>query len=268
MTDYLDPPGGWRTPSGRLQGKVAVITGSGSQNDGIGNGRAMAILFAREGAKVMVVDRRAEAAELTLEFIARSGGEAAAHAADVTDSVACDGMIGAAVERWGGLDILVNNVGIGVGRTIADVTDTEWEMQMRVNVTSMVKSSRPAIAAMRASGGGVILNTSSIASQRGRGLAPYAASKGAVEALTRAMAADHGRENIRVNAIAPGPVYTPMVYARGMSDAVRAARTKASALGFEGTPWDIGYAAVYLCSDEARWVTGVTLNVDGGVLVN
>ena len=139
---------------------------------------------------------------------------------------------------------------------------------MRVNVTTMVNASRPASAAMRESGGGVILNTSSIASQRGRGLAPYAASKGAVEALTRAMAADHGREGIRVNAVAPGPVYTPMVYARGMSDTTRQARLKATALGIEGTAWDIGYAALFLCSDEARYITGVTLNVDGGVLVN
>jgi NAD(P)-dependent dehydrogenase (short-subunit alcohol dehydrogenase family) len=159
-------------------------------------------------------------------------------------------------------------VGIGVSRTVADVSNEEWERQMRVNVTTMVNASRPAIAAMRGSGGGAILNTSSIASQRGRGLAPYAASKGAVEALTRAMAADHGREGIRVNAIAPGPVYTPMVYARGMSDAAREGRRKASALGIEGTPWDIAYAAVFLCSDEARYVTGITLNVDGGVLVN
>ena len=188
--------------------------------------------------------------------------------ADVTEPAACDAMIAAAAAHWGRLDILVNNVGIGVSRTIADVTDEEWDRQMRVNVTTMVNASRPAIAAMRESGGGVILNTSSIASQRGRGLAPYAASKGAVEALTRAMAADHGREGIRVNAIAPGPVYTPMVYARGMSDTTRQARLKATALGIEGTAWDIGYAALFLCSDEARYITGVTLNVDGGVLVN
>lgn len=268
MTEYLTPPGGWRAPSGRLAGKVAIVTGAGSQNEGVGNGRAMAVLFAREGARVLLVDRRLEAAELTRTFVAEHNGEAVPYAADVTDPTACDALVAAALERWGRLDILVNNVGIGVARTIADVSDADWDLQMRVNVTTMVNASRPAIAAMRQSGGGVILNTSSIASQRGRGLAPYAASKGAVEALTRAMAADHGREGIRVNAIAPGPAYTPMVYARGMSDAVRAARTKATALGVEGTPWDIAYAAVYLCSDEARWVTGVVLAVDGGVLVN
>lgn len=268
MTEYLVPPGGWRAVSGRLAGKVAVITGAGSQNEGVGNGRAMAVLFAREGANVLLVDRRMEAAELTRTFIQEQGADAVPYEADVTDPAACDAMIAAAAANWGRLDILVNNVGIGVSRTIADVTDEEWDRQMRVNVTTMVNASRPAIAAMRTSGGGVILNTSSIASQRGRGLAPYAASKGAVEALTRAMAADHGREGIRVNAIAPGPVYTPMVYARGMSDATRRARLKATALGIEGTAWDIGYAALFLCSDEARYITGVTLNVDGGVLVN
>jgi NAD(P)-dependent dehydrogenase (short-subunit alcohol dehydrogenase family) len=268
MMEYLTPPGGWRQASGRLAGKVAVITGAGSQNEGVGNGRAMAVLFAREGASVLLADRKLEAAELTQTFIAEHAGQAVAHEADVTEPAACDSMIQAAVERWGRLDILVNNVGIGVSRTVADVSNEEWERQMRVNVTTMVNASRPAIAAMRGSGGGAILNTSSIASQRGRGLAPYAASKGAVEALTRAMAADHGREGIRVNAIAPGPVYTPMVYARGMSDAAREGRRKASALGIEGTPWDIAYAAVFLCSDEARYVTGITLNVDGGVLVN
>ena len=268
MTEYLEPVGGFRTPSGRLAGKVAVITGAGSQNEGIGNGRAMAVLFAREGARVLLVDRRLDAAELTAGYIQQHGGEAVPYEADVTSAAACDAMVAAAVSRWGRLDVLVNNVGIGIAKTIADVSDDEWDLQMRLNVTTMVNASRPAIGAMRASGGGAILNTSSIASQRGRGLAPYAASKGSVEALTRAMASDHGREGIRVNAIAPGPVYTPMVYASGMSERRREARTKASALGFEGTPWDIAYGAVYLCSDEARWVTGITLNIDGGVLVN
>lgn len=268
MIEYLEPPGGFRPASGRMAGKVAIVTGAGSQNEGVGNGRAMSVLFAREGARVLLVDRRLDAAQLTHSFIQEHGGDAEPFACDVTDAAACDAMVAAAVARWGRLDVLVNNVGIGVSRTIADVSNEEWELQMRLNVTTMVNASRPAIRAMRGSGGGAILNTSSIASQRGRGLAPYAASKGAVEALTRAMAADHGRDGIRVNAIAPGPVYTPMVYARGMADAAREARRKASALGIEGTAWDVGYAALFLCSDEARYVTGITLNVDGGVLVN
>ena len=252
---------------GRLEGKVAVVTGAGSQNDGIGNGRAMAVLMAREGARVLLVDRRLKAAELTAKMIADDGGEAAAFEADVTDEASAAAITEAVVSRWGRLDILVNNVGIGVSRPVSEVTREQWDLQMTVNVTSMVLCSKPAIPVMAANGGGAILNISSIASRLGGGLAPYAASKGAVEALTRAMAADHGRQGIRVNAIAPGPVYTPMVSARGMPDEVRERRRKATVLGTEGSAWDVGWAAVYLCSDEARWVTGVVLPVDGGVLV-
>ncbi|GIW16967.1 MAG: dehydrogenase [Tepidiforma sp.] len=253
----------------RLAGKVAIVTGAGSQDDGIGNGRAISVLFAREGARVLLVDRRLPVAEHTARLIAAEGGAAEPFEADVTSEAACRAMVERALGRWGRLDILVNNVGIGIAKRVTEVTLEEWELQMRVNVTSMVLASKHAIPAMLASaGGGAVLNISSIASQKGRGLAPYAASKGAVEALTRAMAADHGREGIRVNAIAPGPAYTPMVAARGMPEAVREARRKSTALGLEGTAWDIAAAAVYLCSDEARWVTGVVLPVDGGVLVN
>ncbi|GIW13937.1 MAG: dehydrogenase [Tepidiforma sp.] len=253
--------------AGRLQGKVAIVTGAGSRDDGVGNGRAIAVLFAREGARVLLVDRRLSAAEVTARMVAEDGGEAESFEADVTREDHCRAMVSRAVGRWGRLDILVNNVGIGIRRRIPDIALEEWELQMRVNVTSMVLASKHAIPAMIHGGGGAILNISSIASLRGRGLAPYAASKGAVEALTRAMAADHGRDGIRVNAIAPGPAYTPMV-AAGMPDSVREARRKSTALGLEGTAWDIAAAAVYLCSDEARWVTGVVLPVDGGVLVN
>ncbi|QFG02028.1 SDR family NAD(P)-dependent oxidoreductase [Tepidiforma bonchosmolovskayae] len=255
--------------AGRLNGRVAIVTGAGSQTEGIGNGRATAVLFAREGARVLLVDRRIEAAGLTARLIADEHGDAEPFAADVTSEAACRAMVERALERWGRLDILVNNVGIGIAKRITEVTLEEWELQMRVNVTSMVLASKHAIPAMvDTAGGGSIVNVSSIASQRGRGLAPYAASKGAVEALTRAMAADHGRDGIRVNAIAPGPAYTPMVSARGMPASVREARRKSTALGIEGTAWDIAWAAVYLASDEARWVTGVVLPVDGGVLVN
>lgn len=254
--------------AGRLAGKVAIVTGAGSQNEGIGNGRAAAILFAREGARVLLVDRRIEAAQQTLAAIEAEGGSAATFQADVTASADCQAMVAEAVNRWGRLDILDNNVGIGVGQTVVDVSEADWELQMRVNVTSMMLASKHAIPAMKASGGGAIVNVSSIASLRPRGLTPYATSKGAVEALTRGMAADHGREGIRVNAIAPGPVFTPMVSVGGMPDARREARRKSSALGIEGTGWDIGYAALFLVSDEARYITGVVLAVDGGVLIN
>jgi NAD(P)-dependent dehydrogenase (short-subunit alcohol dehydrogenase family) len=170
-------------------------------------------------------------------------------------------------DRWGRLT-LDNNVGIGGAGSVVTVEEDEWDRVMRVNVKSMMLASKAAIPAMRQNGGGAIVNISSIASSRPRGLTPYATSKGAVEALTRGMAADHGREGIRVNAIAPGPVFTPMVYVPGMSDERREARRRSSALGIEGTGWDIGNAALFLGSDEARYITGVVLPVDGGVLIN
>ena len=148
-----------------------------------------------------------------------------------------------------------------------DVDEALWERVMRVNVTSMMLAAKHAIPAMIASGGGAIVNISSIAALRPRGLTPYATSKGAVEALTRGLAADHARDGIRVNCIEPGPMYTPMVYAGGMSDELRARRRKAAMLDIEGSGWDIGYASLFLVSDEARYITGVVLPVDGGVLL-
>ena len=252
----------------RLEGKVAIVTGAGSRSDGIGNGRAAAILFAREGAKVLLVDRHREAAEETLRMIRDEHGDAAAFDADVTSEEDCRRMVTAVVDRWGKLDILDNNVGIGSTGTVLDQDVATWDRILRVNVTSMMLASKHAIPAMIEGGGGSIINISSIGAWRPRGLMPYATSKGAVEALTRGLAADHGRQGIRVNCIEPGPVYTPMMYAAGrMSDEMRERRRKASVLGVEGTGWDIGYAALFLASDEARYITGVVLPVDGGVLL-
>jgi NAD(P)-dependent dehydrogenase (short-subunit alcohol dehydrogenase family) len=249
----------------RLAGKVAIVTGAGSRAEGIGNGRAAAILFAREGARVLLVDQSAEAAEATRAIIAKEGGEAAVLAADVTRADHCRGMVDEAVQRWGKLDILDNNVGIGGRATVVEADEAEWDHLMKVNVTSMMLTSKHAIPAMVRAGGGAIVNISSISALRPRGLTPYSVSKGAVIALTRAMAVDHAGDGIRVNCIAPGPVYTPMVYAGGMSEELRERRRRASPLGIEGTGWDIGYAALFLVSDEARYVTGVVLPVDGGV---
>jgi len=253
--------------SGRMDGKVAIVTGAGSSGEGIGNGRAAAILFAREGARVLLADRRIDAAVETQRIIEAEGGACAAFEADVTDEGQCDAMVAAAVERWGKLDVLQNNVGIGSRGTVLQNSAADWERVMRVNVTGMMLAARAAIPAMAAGGGGAIVNISSIAALRPRGLTPYATSKGAVEALTRGLAADHAREGIRVNCIEPGPVYTPMAYAGGMSDEIRERRRTASPLGIEGTGWDIGYASLFLASDEARYITGVVLAVDGGVLL-
>ena len=252
----------------RLEGKVAIVTGAGSRSEGIGNGRAAAVLFAREGAKVLLVDRTRDAAELTLAMIAEEGGEAAVFEADVTQDGDCAAMVAAAVERWGKLDVLQNNVGIGSAGTVVDAPLEHWDRVMRVNVTSMMLAARHTIPAMAASGGGAIVNISSIGAWKPRGLTPYATSKGAVEALTRGLAADHARDGIRVNCIEPGLMYTPMMYADGgMTDEQREARRRASVLRLEGTGWDIGYAALFLVSDEARFITGIVLPVDGGVLL-
>ena len=251
----------------RLAGKVAIVTGAGSRGEGIGNGRAAAVLFAREGARVLLADQTRKAAEETLEMIRGEKGEAEAFEADVTRSADCRAMVDDAVRRWGRLDILDNNVGIGGRSTVVEVDEAEWDHLMKVNVTSMMLTSKHAIPAMVKSGGGAIVNISSISALRPRGLTPYSVSKGAVIALTRAMAVDHAPQGIRVNCIAPGPVYTPMVYSGGMSADLRERRRQASPLGLEGTGWDIGYAALYLCSDEARYVTGVVLAVDGGVTI-
>jgi NAD(P)-dependent dehydrogenase (short-subunit alcohol dehydrogenase family) len=253
----------------RLEGKVAIVTGAGSQLDeGVGNGRAAAVLMAREGARVLLVDRKREAAEATLAMIRAEGGEAAAFEADVTLDADCRAMVEAAVGRWGRLDILDNNVGIGGPGTVVSVDEEAWDRVMRVNVKGMMLASKHAVPAMAASGGGAIVNISSIAAMRPHGLTPYATSKGAVIALTQAMAGDHARDGIRVNCVAPGPVYTPMVYAAGMSDEQRERRRNSSLLKIEGSGWDIGYAVLFLASDEARYITGVVLPVDGGVLLS
>jgi NAD(P)-dependent dehydrogenase (short-subunit alcohol dehydrogenase family) len=174
-------------------------------------------------------------------------------------------MVAAALEQFGRIDCLDNNVGIGGRGSVVDIAPENWRRVMQVNIDSMFLASRHAIPAMKeTAGGGAIVNVSSISALRPRGLTAYSTSKGAVIALTRAMAVDHGPDGIRVNCVAPGPVYTPMVYSRQMTPTAREARRKASVLGIEGTGWDIGRAVRFLLSPEARYITGQTLVVDGG----
>ena len=251
----------------RLAGKSAIITGAGSRAEGIGNGRATAILFAREGADVLLVDRDEEAVQATLDMIRAEGNDAAVAVADVTATEDCARIVADAVSRYGKLDILHNNVGIGGRGTVEQISEVEWDHVQRVNVTSMMLTCKHAIPALRQNGGGAITNVSSIAALRPRGLTAYSVSKAAVATLTQALAVDHGRDHIRANCIMPGPIYTPMVYSAGMSDELRERRKNASLLKQEGEPWDIGWAAVFLASDEAKYVTGVILPVDGGVTV-
>lgn len=263
MKSKLEVPDDWG-----LGGKVAIVTGGGAAEAGIGNGRAAAILLAKAGTRVIVVDRAAELAEQTVAMIKELGGNAIAFKADVTKSEDCAAMVEAALDRFGRLDLLDNNVGIGSRGSVVDESAETWRRVMQVNVETMFLAAKHAIPAMLRAGGGAIVNVSSISALRPRGLTAYSASKGAVIALTRAMAVDHGPAGIRVNCVAPGPVYTPMVYERGMSEAARDRRRKASVLGIEGTGWDVGLAVRFLLSDHARYITGQTLVVDGGATLS
>jgi NAD(P)-dependent dehydrogenase (short-subunit alcohol dehydrogenase family) len=263
------PPPAWEGRAGAdefgLSGKVAIVTGGGAPDDGIGNGRAAAILLARSGARVLVVDIVREAAAQTVAMIAKEGGTAAPFVADVTDEGQCKSIVDAALAQFGRLDLLDNNVGIGGRGSVVDTRVEDWRRIMQVNVDSMFLVSRFAIPAMiETAGGGAIVNVSSISALRPRGLTAYSTSKGAVIALTRAMAVDHGAQGIRVNCVAPGPIYTPRMYTGQMSAAGREARRKASVLGIEGVGWDIGHAVRFLLSEQARYITGQTLVVDGG----
>lgn len=241
------------------------MTGAGSRTAEIGNGRAAAILLARRGARVLLLDMQLEAARETERMISTGGGIALAAACDVSDAAQCRQAVATAVEAWGRLDILVNNVGIGgPAGTAVDLDVEEWDRALRVNVTSMMLMAKYAIPEMRKVGSGAIVNIASVAGLIGGTPALlYPTSKGAVVNMTRAMAAHHGVEGIRVNCVAPGMVYTPMVAGR-MTPEVREQRRKRSLLQTEGSGWDVGHAVAYLASDEARWVTGVILPVDAG----
>ena len=256
----------------RLEGRVAIVTGAGASAPGppIGIGKAMSILFAREGAKVLLVDRIIENSEDTLAAIQEEGGEASVYRADVTKAEDCRGMVEAAHERYGGLHTLVNNAAIYIPEgpgvpeaSVVDVAEEIWDRVMSVNLKGMMLASKYAIPRMIDSGGGSIINISSTGGLRGRRNAriSYSTSKGGVITLTTIMAAQHGRDKVRANCILPGAINTPMTPNEEGSQAVRY-----SPLGTVGTAWDVAWAAVFLASDEARWITGALLPVDAGIL--
>jgi len=254
----------------RLEGKVAVVTGAGAtgSDDLAGIGQATSILFARQGARVVLMDRDQRNAETTLAAVKEEGGEASVFVGDVTSNADCQDMAQAAVERYGRLDILVNNDGITGPGSVTDVAEDFWDTVMDVNLKSVMLTSKHAIPRMIESGGGSIINLSSIVGLRagsGRPSHPYAASKAGIIGLSNSMAVHYGRDNVRVNCIAPGHVHSPMV-ARHTSEEMLELRRKAGPLGIEGTAWDVAWAAVFLASDEARWISGVTLPVDAGLL--
>ncbi|MDA1280392.1 MAG: SDR family NAD(P)-dependent oxidoreductase [Chloroflexi bacterium] len=252
----------------RLANKVAIVTGAGTRSNNVsGVGVATAKIFAEQGAKVLVVDMNEAAAKTSVEVITAGGGEASFYVADVAHESGCRQIVETAVERYGKLNILMNNVGIVSGRGLAtEIDEDSWHRVLDVNLKSMVFISKYAIPAMIESGGGSIINISSVDGIRaGMGHSvSYSASKGGVIALTRTMAVDHGRDNVRVNCIAPGMIYTSMVEV--VNDHRRRLRSQIAPLGTEGTAEDVAMAAAFLASDEAKWITGVILPVDAGLM--
>jgi NAD(P)-dependent dehydrogenase (short-subunit alcohol dehydrogenase family) len=257
--------------AGRVDGKVAIVTGAGSTpGPGVGTGKASAVVLAREGAKVVLVDLFAERAEETKELIEKEGGEALVVQADATQAAECEALVRRAVETFGTVDVLVNNIGRASVGTVVDISEEDWDRAFDINLRTTFLASKYAVPVMAANGGGSIVNICSISALRGDGTAAYSAAKGAMLALTVDMAYSHGRDGIRVNAIAPGHITTPMVHSVSapgpQAEFMDRMRSEAGLLGTPGDGWDVGWAAAFLASDEARWITGATLPVDSGVL--
>ncbi|MEJ1968952.1 MAG: SDR family NAD(P)-dependent oxidoreductase [Rhizomicrobium sp.] len=259
----------------RLKDKTAVVVGAGqTPGSTIGNGRAIALLFAREGAKVLCVDRDGARARETADMIEKEGGGAATSHADISTSGGAQGVVLAAKEAFGRIDILVNNVGIGGGGDgpAHTLEEAAFDRIMTVNLKGMWLTIRAAIPMMRDAGRGAIVNISSLAAIAGGHQLAYEVSKAGVNRLTTSVAQSNARHGIRCNAVLPGLMDTPMAVA-GIAaataqdeDAVRRARHARVPLGARmGTAWDTAYAALFLASDEARFVTGVLLPVDGGM---
>ncbi|MDT3443281.1 MULTISPECIES: SDR family NAD(P)-dependent oxidoreductase [unclassified Pseudofrankia] len=255
--------------AGRVEGKVAIVTGAGSTpGPGVGTGKASAVVLAREGASVLLVDLFADRAEETKKLIESEGGKAEVFAGDCTKAAACEAMAKAAVDAFGTIDILVNNIGMASVGTVIDITEEAWDKALDINLRTMFLACKYTLPVMAAQGSGSVVNIASISGLRGDGTIAYSAAKGAMLAMTVEMAYAHGRQGIRVNAIAPGHIVTPMVLSipGQSSDYVDTLRKEAGLLGTEGTGWDVAAAVGFLASDDARWVTGVTLPVDSGVL--
>jgi len=261
--------------TGRLQGKIAIIVGAGqSAGETIGNGRAMAVLFARHGAQVLCVDRQPESAIETVAMITQEGGSAAPFQADVSRDADCALVIAEAKSRWGRIDILVNNVGIGGGGDgpAHRADEAAFDRILSVNLKSAWMTIKHAVPVMREQGAGAIVNISSLASLAGGNQVAYEVSKAGMNRLTTSVANANAGHGIRCNAVLPGLMDTPMAItgiaqATGLStSAVREARSARVPLrGKMGTAWDTAHAALFLASDEANFITGVLLPVDGGM---
>ena len=253
----------------RLKGKVAIVTGAGvravEDSNLMGTGSATATLFAREGAEVILADIDRDNAERTRAKIREEGGEAEVVEADVSEPAQCRTVVEAAIEYYGKLDILFNNVGASGPGMVTEIEEESWDRMMDVGLKSMAFLCKYAIPRMAESGGGSIINVSSIdgmCAGFSRNV-PYGVAKGGIISLTRHSAVHHGRENIRVNCVAPGHIHTTFV--NHISKEQRDRRRRISPLGTEGTAWDVAWAAVFLASDESRWISGVVLRVDAGL---
>jgi NAD(P)-dependent dehydrogenase (short-subunit alcohol dehydrogenase family) len=256
----------------RLKGRVALVFGAGSSGPGWGNGKAAAVMYAREGASVVAADVNATAAEETANLIAGEGGTALALAADVTDAESISAVVQEAEEWFGGIDILHNNVGITDMGRIEDITDERWQRVMDVNLTGAFRTCRAVLPGMVRRKRGAIVNISSLAGAvvNQYPYFSYYASKAGLNQFTRALAVQYARDGIRANVIMPGLIDTPMVQAQiagqyADRDAMMAARHAMSPTGRMGDAWDIARAAVFLASDEASYINGVCLPVDGGL---
>jgi NAD(P)-dependent dehydrogenase (short-subunit alcohol dehydrogenase family) len=247
-----------------LAGKKALITGGGS-----GIGKATALAFAAEGAQVAVAGRRRDKLREVADEIERRGGEGLAMVCDVTSASDAERAVRETTERFGGMNVLVNNAGMLSVSTVETIPEDEWDQVMRVNIKGPFLMSRAALPAFRKAGGGAIVNIGSILGLIGlKDRAAYCASKGALTMLTKAMAMDHAYEKIRVNCICPSLVETELVkgiFEGEKGQAIRAARTATIPAGRIGRPEDVAALAVYLASEEASWVTGVAMPLDGGL---
>lgn len=252
---------------------MAIVVGGGqTQGETVGNGRAAALLFAREGACVLVADRRLASAEETALAIREAGGDAIACEVDATEAADCAAMVAQCTERWGRIDVLHNNVGVADGDASAiRIREEAWDHIFAVNVKTVLLACQHALPVMREQGAGSVINVSSIAATCAHPLVAYKTSKAAVNALTEQLAISNARHGIRVNAIMPGMMNTPMAVegisrARGISkEALVAERDARVPLGRKmGSAWDVAHAALYFASDDAGFVTGVVMPVDGG----
>jgi NAD(P)-dependent dehydrogenase (short-subunit alcohol dehydrogenase family) len=260
----------------RLKGKIALVVGAGSIGPGWGNGKATAVTFAREGAIVFCVDRNAAAAEETVKIITGEGGKATAFTADVSGGADVEAMVGSCLKAYGRIDVLDNNVGIAEMGSVVEVTEASWDHVFAVNLKSAYLAMKHVIPVMVKQGGGSIINISSIASIRHLGVSyvSYATTKAAMNQMTRTTAVEFASKHVRVNAILPGLMKTPMVehsaglaasYAEGDVEAMWRARDAQVPMGHMGEAWDVANAALFLASDESRYVTGIELVVDGGI---